>query len=254
MDKSKSLIIIVAVLFLSFVAYNRFSLPLDTAFFNPDSLYRGTRQSANIDPKDYYNKLHGLTYSDNEEDLCNPIVKFNVDNKTIRDNGNLMFIPYNESNTDYASVIGREGEGLFKNKDIIIMPTENLGFKNSNKLNSSLERNTNGRHDIDIVQGLNIIIVFEDVMTWWCHNHNPDGQIQHDQSIGNHSQSYISYVRPGAIIGTAKESTKIKVYRVKSDYLAQDINGINIDTKLGLEQIHAGKFLTQGIEEVISQP
>src|SRR5690606_5085956 len=156
--------------------------------FNPESLYRGNVDSMTVDPKDYYMKLNGLTYTDDEEELCKPEVIYNGNAIPIKDvPGNYFPTVYKsdgEEEPNYYDLIGIDGTGLFKDNEEIIMPVSNSKFKNSNLQDSTFSSKTNGRHDIEIVVGDRILIILEDVMTWWCHLHNASENVQHNIRIG----------------------------------------------------------------------
>lgn len=238
-----------AAVFLSFVGYNKFSLPLDTATFNPESMYRGTSDSSNIDPKDYYYKLHGLTMNNLEDESCRTAIKSSTNIVSLKDTGNYIPIEYTineETGTDYQSIIGVAGEELFEDGVNIIMPVSTGRFKNSNMLNSSLEEATGNRKDIEVIVSDRILIVFEDVKTWWCHLHNTAEGIKHDKAVGNFSTSDIKEVRGGFIIGMAKEDTRIKVYHVSDSMFKNNITTADIEDIKSLEQIDAGRYLTSG--------
>jgi hypothetical protein len=240
MEKHKYLIIILAVVFISFVLYNQFSLPLDVITFNPDILYRSNIQSSTIDPKEYYNKLNNILYNENDE-LCNYTLSYGNNLITIEDNRGIVY-PSNEIIEEslykdniydfFYNKIGINGEELFKDNDLIIMPLDNMGFKNNNKLNSSL-KNEYDKNDIEIVIGTQYLLVFEDVKSWWCHNHVDSENIQHDIFVGNSSKSTIKQVGKGAIIGKAKSSTLMKIYKIKSNITdIRDATSIDKDLEL----------------------
>jgi hypothetical protein len=240
MEKHKYLIIILAVVFISFVLYNQFSLPLDVITFNPDILYRSNIQSSTIDPKEYYNKLNNILYNENDE-LCNYTLSYGNNLITIEDNRGIVY-PSNEIIEEslykdniydfFYNKIGINGEELFKDNDLIIMPLDNMGFKNNNKLNSSL-KDEYDKNDIEIVIGTQYLLVFEDVKSWWCHNHVDSENIQHDIFVGNSSKSTIKQVGKGAIIGKAKSSTLMKIYKIKSNITdIRDATSIDKDLEL----------------------
>lgn len=253
MDKRRSLTTIIALVFLGFVAYTRYSLPLDTALFNPESFYRGNMETSVVDPKEYYMKLHGLTFTGNDDDKCDITIKSYNGTVTIGDKGNFLFVPSNgeDNNTNFTSLIGADGSGLFSDGKEIILPVNNSKFKNSNIMDSTMSNKSNGRHDIELIVGDRILLVFEDVKTWWCHVHNPSLTTTHNDKVGYNS-SIPAIDRGGAVIGISNSSTLIKVYNIKDsyykhgEYTIEDVENIE-----ELQQIHAGEYLVNGNIESI---
>lgn len=247
--KHKHIFILIALLFLGYVSYKGFSIPIDAVTFTPDSMYRGTSDGSIIDPKDYYYKLHGLTMSDLDDDSCITSVSSFPNSISMGNVGNYLPTGYSnleETEVNYKEVIGTQGDTLFSDKQEIVMPVGSGVFKNSNMLDSSLEESTGGRHDIEIIASNRVIIVFEDVMTWWCHSHNLSQEVQHDKAVGSYSQSEVKEVRGGFIIGVSKESTRIKVYQIKDSLYNTGIISRDIKDLSSLEQIDAGAYLFDG--------
>lgn len=256
MNDKKPLILVVALAFIGFVAYNNFSVPMKENVFNPDYLYRGSSNEAIKDPKEYYNQVHGLTMSN--DDSCQTKVVQSSGIVSIGEKNNILPLTYKgDKDADYVSLIGSDGSGLFKDGSELVMPVSSYVFRNSSIQNSKLEEDTKGRKDIEIMPDSNdgkYIIVFENVTTWWCHNHNTQEPIQHDKIVGNSSSgNSISRVNMGSIIGLGNDNTKIKVYKVKDELYNSSIMLRAKDvTKLDqLEQIHTGKFLVNMEEEIV---
>jgi hypothetical protein len=249
LSRSNVFMLATAILFLAFVAYQKLSLPLDTVAFNPATLYRGTSEGMVVDdPREYYMRLNNLTFKGNEEDECFPFVV--SENNAIpipgaNTSGNYLPIVHSDPIDNFETLIGAEGEELsFKDKQNIIMPVSNSKFKNSNFIDSTINKTNDGKHNIEIIKGDRILIVIEDVMTWWCHSHNPSEHIQHDVKVGHGSN--IKSIRGGAIVGVAKASTKIKIYEIK-DHLHNDNHKIDDVKDISeLDQINAGVWLTTG--------
>lgn len=259
MKKVKALITIIAVIFLGFIAYNRYSLPLDATLFTPDSFYAGMTYSDKFNPKDYYLALHGLTFT-GDEDSCDTTLVRETNTVSVGTVGNIFYTDVKDpANTpDPSTSIGDDGSGTFTNGSKIIMPFNGYKFKNSNLSDSTLERQTNGRHDIEIIGddgNGQYIVVFEDVMTWWCHQHKPSADAKHNLYVGDISGSSIKSVAQGFVIGIAKDTTKVKVYRIKDEFYNDATNpikagNVEYDTTV-LEQIKADKFFIDGTAEFI---
>lgn len=236
------MMLVVAVSFLGYVGYTKYSLPLDSATFTPDALYRGTQTEA-FDPREYYNTLNGLTLTTSVEDGCIVAVvseKNAIEIKTAI--GNYLPLVYTGTEKDYAKLISKEGEGLFSDKQQIVMPVSSSKFKNSNLKDSTITE-TEGKHNIEIVKGDKILIVFEDVMTWWCHAHNASHDVQHDSRVGKGSR--IESIRGGAVLGVANKSTKVKVYKIRDELSKEGKKVEDVDSMSQLQQIDAGKFLIE---------
>lgn len=249
LNKSKAIILIVAASFLGYVAYKNFSLPLDSVSFTPDVLYRGSSEAKTLDPREYYRTLNGLTLTTDLEDGC--VIAVVSESKAIKlttVEGNYLPLVYKGAEKDYLKVIGTEGDGLFEDKQEIVMPVSNTKFKNSNLKDSTITE-TDGMHNIEIIKGDKILIVFEDVMTWWCHSHNPTDHVQHDTKIGYGSS--IESIRGGAVLGVAKSSTKVKVYKIRDEVYSDKHKVEDVDNMSELQQIDAGEYLINGKVQVL---
>lgn len=249
LDKSKVIIMATATIFLGYVAYTKFSLPLDTVNFSPDVLYRGSIEAKVLDPKEYYRNLNGLTISTNLDDNCDiSVISENKAIKLTTVEGNYLPLVYTGKETDYSKIIGVDGSSMFTDKQEIVMPVSNTKFKNSNLKDSSLG-DSSGNHNIEIISGDKILIVFEDVMTWWCHAHNPAGTIKHDSKIGYGSS--IESIRGGAILGVAKNSTKIKVYKIRDEVFSATHKISDVSKMSEMQQINAGEYLINGKVKIL---
>lgn len=259
MDKGKSLLVILAVAFLGFVAYNKFSIPMDANAITPDSFYRGSSDKMVINPKDYYNSIHGLTFSG--EDACDVTRVKSKTNIPIGNVGSIMYtsVEY-DANTNFVELIGVDGSGTFKSGQEIIMPVDFYKFKNSNSADSTLVRNLpNNQHNIEIIGNDDMgryIIVFEDVMTWWCHAHAPAQDAEHTERVGAGSTSLATDMSKGFVIGIANDTTKVKIYRVKEEFYSAEgeskitAGSVEYDMTV-LEQIHAGEYLCNHNEVLV---
>ncbi len=251
MDKTRIFLILLSVVFLSIVGYNKLSLPLSTVTFSPESFYRSGGDRMVISSKEYYELLNNIKSSDNTKDSCDITVINYEGYLNIGNVGNCMPIPYSDKNADFISIIGKEGEGIFKDEEKIIMPISTGSFKNSNLLTTSFNTvdgsTDNDIVNIEIIGGKNIIIIFEDVVCWWCHAHNTSNCSFHDKPIGNNYGSSINEMRKGSVLGVSKSTTKIKIYYA-TDTCIEKYNGIeNIKDLNELEQINAGEYLVNGL-------
>lgn len=236
-----------ALLFLAFLGYKNWSLPLDTSDFTPESYYRsGTDYAQKIDPKTYYRQLAGLAESSNPEKDCNPTV-VTAKNKTKLYNGQMFYyIDKDMGETKVtAEYIGKEGSGTFADNDVIVMPIEGTNFINSNMKKSWDDKSTT--IDICAYVGDRTVIVFKDVKCWWCHNHITDLATQkHTIAIGNHSDSVVKSVRAGTIIGLAGPKTTVQMWRVTDDTYKPTEGKINKSEGVKFEQIDTGTYLVSG--------
>lgn len=247
MRGGKPIIILVSLVFLGFVGFKNYSLKLDTVFFTPESFYRGSSESQSINPKEYYKQIHGLTTTSGDENDCQIQVKNYKDSINVRSQLYMFKIIKDTEvkNGNWKKYLGKEAEGIFKRKDEIVMPISSPingnSFKNSNMLDSSFG-DTNGKHNIEVYAGKRILIVFEDVLTWWCHAHNPKQKAQHTVAVGNHSASERSEVSVGDVIGIAKNTTKVKVYWIPDDVFNSGVTVENVKDISQMVQIHTGKY------------
>lgn len=258
MNKTKGIILSIAAIFLGVVLYQNYSLPLDANMITPDSFYRGSAQDSNMSPKEYYNRLHNLSFSDNSEEACNVTVK-SGDGKglqKITDNTYFFSLKKDDSQPKegdldgWASYIGAEGENLFDDKGEIYLPIAYTyggkdTFANNNTLNSRYE-NTD-KTNIEVYVGDRTVMVFEDVMNWWCHAHKPD-ITKHTSVVGNtESDSTVRREVPlGSLIGIANATTKVKTYYVPDDvYDNGNVGFSSIKSYDMLKQIDTGKYIAK---------
>lgn len=268
MDKAKTAIIVIAVLFLCFVGYENYSIPEGYKVITPESFYGGNQAKVSISARDYYNKLHGFVYSEDISHRCKPTLKDYKDAVSISSNVVMFSSSKKKEDADkaggWAELIGPEGEGCFKDGDKIINPMSHTigesSFKNSNMLNSSMKQAYSGI-DIEIYASDRVLIVFEGVKTWWCHEHEPNSAESHNTPVGNRSGSNYKKAEAGYNIGLAKESTRVKTF-----YISDDTYNSNLDESgnkkdisqytdfNALTQIHTGKFLADGTIEKYEVP
>ena len=255
MDKSRALVMAVAMLFLGYVGYSKISIPLDVQVITPESFYRGSSDFDNIPAREYYQTLYGITYTDSLEYRCETEVKDYNNLVFIDSNTNTyMFSPITEADAKskggWESVIGAEGEGCFKQGDTIINPVvtgfNGISFLNWNCENSRLDKTT-ATKNIEVVVNERILLVFEDVQCWWCHAHNPNNSEKHTEAVGYSSsvkESSCLSVPVGSILGVAKDTTKAKLYYLPDSFYDNGNKSIFDVTKISdLEQIHLGDWL-----------
>lgn len=247
---------VIAIIFLGFVGYQRYSLPIDATMITPESFYRGTK-GTNMSVKEYYNRLHGITIDGNDDDSCNVNLKHYESPITIGDN-TVMFsdkpLDCDYSNkTDVANKIGPVGECCFSENGLIILPVswsiEGNTFRNSNIKNSTFN-STSSSKDIEVILSNRVILVFEDVRCWWCHNHSPETSHTHTKHVGNASKSEVKQASLGDVIGMSKETTVAKLYYIPDG--DDSLNALNVKDLGTMQQIHLGKWLTDRTIEPVS--
>lgn len=245
-DRPKSVILIIAVLFLGFVGWKNFSIKGINDTFNPDYVYRGT-SNGQINPKEYFASLNGMTY--NPEDSCKPEFKQAKNTVSISDDSPYWF-PAEYSGKlkgePLAELIGTDGSGLYKDKDIIVMPFNSGKLRNTNIKDSTIKDSSAGQHDIEVIVGTEFLVVFDDVMCWWCHAHNPSSDVSHNITLGAGDNTPFQ----GAILGIAKSSTRVIVYQLKDSENKSLSVGSELSTD-DLQQIDSSKFFLSGGCEVV---
>lgn len=240
MSKGKSIILIIALLFLGFVGYTKFSLPLDSAEFNPDLIYRGGgagNTNTLSDPKAYYNEINGWVGTNNTDDDC----KVEVTYKSSPVEFGKGFYVFNDTAKDgaaFITTIEAGGSSLFKDGEKIWNPRARVVFANSNALDSKYWKDTAGKHNIELILDDQVIIVFKDIKTWWCHAHNPSQDAQHTEPVGKFTgSSTTEFQMGGTLLGIANATTTVHVYRLKEDVFTSGTTTSTADVETQFEEI-----------------
>lgn len=259
------LIILFAVscLFIGYIMYKNYSVPSDK-ILKPESFYKGTSGELQ-DPKGYYYSLHGLTLDTSDEtNVCDIKRYVDSDNGSIADTKYNFFTklastdrPQDSSKDEWVNMIGQEGEGLFKDGQNIICPLPpDCYFQNGNAEPHTFFDDiglADTQIDIAITQAeeSDILVVFTDVKCWYCHKNYKGSTPQHNIPIGNGTGNNSKVNKHCMVLGLAKDSTTIKVYKVKDSFVASDKHAMDVSSAEQVQQIHAGKYFVLGEESPV---
>ena len=163
------------------------------------------------DPKALYNSVFASKVLNGT--ACNTITK--AYNEATQVNGRIWLtsrdlgIKSADDFVNYETSGGSLSISPYKDGDYIISPAT-LNFLNSNTmLNPS-----NGQRYIEAQIGTSYVIRWDDIECWWCHIGKDDND-SHTVRVGYGGKP--SKVVAGIIIGAAKSTTKVSVYKLNDN-------------------------------------
>ena len=258
MNKFRAFTIMLSLFIIIGISYSNFSvLNVEDYVITPNSFYRGESEENPMNAKEYYNALNGLSYSENDNNNCKPDVVLYPNAFMLPSNYAAFCSSITDTsapNGDWATFLGEDASGVFKDGDKIIAPigsnVDNTSFKNNNQLLSSLDNNAT-KTNIEFIIDENTLLVFEDVKCWWCHAHNPSynahNVIVGHVSSGTSSEQETVYI--GSQIGIANSTTKAKVYVIPQQNRKVGYSILDVKSYSELQQINTGNWF-QDLTEV----
>lgn len=254
MNKARIAISVMAVLMLAYVGYKNFHIQKDFTVLTPGSFYRGDESGGNMNPKEYYQQLIGVAFAEDDEESCKPeIVASTKLLKVDSVGGKYLPLEYvgeevSSSSTpdELAAFIGGDCSSIIEDGAVLVCPVNPaptlLGdFLNSNMKNSSIATGVSTTN-IEIALSDTMLLRYENVKCWWCHNYDPS-IVSHDKVVG-HNSDYED-ISVGDVVGTANADTKICLYRIPEDIAAQGTTLDKIKSLDSLEQLDLGQYLAK---------
>lgn len=187
--------------------------PPSEKVFGIESYYQGDFGEIE-DPKIAYGKFNRNVMTD--EIKCNTTPSIS-EKRVITPTNACWFIQGtatgNISAEEIEQLLAEKDGAIFKEGDIILAPT-NIEFINSNQYQESYDLiSIKGR------LGTEYIIEFTDVGAWWCHIDKAE-PTKHTELIGFGGKSPSMSI--GSVIGQARKSTKVKLYKIQEDGSEQE--------------------------------